>query len=331
MAKLVALVAAHRKTNDLRVVAAGGAGPGAGVSELVRDACASRTRARCPRSRSEFGHRQRARERHRVGKRSRRAVACALRPRRRRRARRRVDAWIWRATPLETGPDGRVLDVPRRNARPPPRVVGARALHDFDGNPGGDAGADGAAGPGGFFSAAAAASRDIRDGGPSSLRADASGISGSDPDPSPRRDPLSTNTLGGAPEHHHAGTSPESRRRSISAARRVAMESDDLPHLPELAFAPPPMTRRAARRATARRRRRTAEPARRTTPRTGRRNNSGGSNTRSRTVRVRSEASRETRLRTRSAWRVSARGRPSRVSRVGRELRLGGFCFGSRE
>ena len=244
MAKLVALVAAHRVKDDLRVVAAGGDGTVSWVSELIRDACAlANTRAVPPIAILSLGTGNELANVTGWGKRY--ATGDSLVPFVRDVAGGRVvdvDAWIWRATPLETGPDGRVLDVPRRNARPPPRVfsVGARALHDFDGNPGGDdPGGDGSAGPGGFVTAA---SRDVRDGGPSSLRADASGISGSDPDPSPRRDPLSTNNPGGAPDHHHAGTSPESRRRSISAARRAAMESDDLPHLPELAFAPPPMT-----------------------------------------------------------------------------------------
>ena len=165
----VALVAAHPRTNDLRVVAAGGDGTVSGVSELIRDACAlANTRAVPPIAILRLGTGNELANVTGWGKRY--ATGDSLVPFVRDVAGGRVvgvDAWIWRATPLETGPDGRVLDVPRRNARPPPRVVGARALHDFDGNPGGDAGADGAAGPGGFFSAAAA-SWDVLDGGPSS-------------------------------------------------------------------------------------------------------------------------------------------------------------------
>ena len=218
MAKLVSLVSSHRSRDDLRFVAAGGDGTVSWVAELIHDACALvGTRNVPPIAILSLGT---GNELARVTGWGATYAGHSLVPFVRDVAFGKVigvDSWLWRATPLDVGPDGRILDRPRRNARAPERVVGERALHDFGA---GSAREWNAVAEDGFATESSPGNE------PSgAATADARGV----------EDSFAVGTDADAPP-------PASRRLSMSAARRFAAESSDLPHLPEMAFAPPPMT-----------------------------------------------------------------------------------------
>ena len=204
----MSLVSSHRSRDDLRFVAAGGDGTVSWVAELIHDACALvGTRNVPPIAILSLGT---GNELARVTGWGAAYDGRSLVPFVRDVASGKVigvDSWLWRATPLEVGPDGRILDRPRRNARAPERAVGDRALHDF-----------------GTGSA--------REWNPAAEDETAA-------ESSPAKESR------GDGDSFAVGTNaapPASRRLSVSAARRFAADSSDLPHLPEMAFAPPPMT-----------------------------------------------------------------------------------------
>jgi hypothetical protein len=135
MAKLVALVTQHRGRDDLRFVAAGGDGTVSWVAELVGDACALvGTDNVPPIAILSLGT---GNELARVTGWGTTYSGESLVPFVRDVASGKVvgvDSWLWRATPLDVDDAGKVMDRPRSDARAPSRVVGPRALHDFEGN-----------------------------------------------------------------------------------------------------------------------------------------------------------------------------------------------------
>ena len=237
MAKLVALVTEHRGRDDLRFVAAGGDGTVSWVAELVGDACALvGTDNVPPIAILSLGT---GNELARVTGWGTTYSGESLVPFVRDVAAGKVvgvDSWLWRATPLDVDDAGKVIDRPRSNARAPSRVVGPRALHDFEGNrvslftkgasPRSEAESDDVG-----ESTASKKSRGTREG--RDARIASSSIS-------------ETETFAlssGSARTRDAAAAPGSGRRlSVQFARKMAMENDDLPHLPTLAFAPPPLT-----------------------------------------------------------------------------------------
>ena len=223
MAKLVALVTAHRGREDLRFVAAGGGGTVSWGAELVGDACALvGTNSVPPIAILSLGT---GNELARVTGWGTTYSGESLIPFVRDVASGKVvgvDSWLWRATPLEVDEEGKVLDRPRSNARAPSRVIGPRALHDFEGDR-------------------------LRFPEKACDGVDDEAASGSDRTPSlasaTAREPDASRGAGSPrPESAEKG-----RRQSVQFARKMAMENDDLPHLPTLAFAPPPLTPPGAR------------------------------------------------------------------------------------
>lgn len=215
MAKLVALVAAHRGRDDLRFVAAGGDGTVSWVAELVGDACALvGTNSVPPIAILSLGT---GNELARVTGWGTTYSGESLVPFVRDVATGKVvgvDSWLWRATPLDVDENGKAMDRPRSNARAPSRVIGPRALHDFEGD---------------------------------RVRF---------PEKKPAREPLVDDDAASVSDAAAAegpegpvdsGSAEKGRRLSVQFARKMAMENDDLPHLPTLAFAPPPLTPPGAR------------------------------------------------------------------------------------
>ena len=224
MAKLVSLVTAHRGRDDLRFVAAGGDGTVSWVAELVGDACALvGTNSVPPIAILSLGT---GNELARVTGWGTSYAGESLVPFVRDVAAGKVvgvDAWLWRATPLEIDDRGKAIDRPRVNARAPSRVVGPRALHDFENNRVMS------------FPEEKRAREDVVDDERRGA-VDATSRARSVPD---ARDDASSLV--------QAADAEKGRRLSLQLARKMAMANDDLPHLPTLAFAPPPLTPPGAR------------------------------------------------------------------------------------
>ncbi len=216
MAKLVALVTEHRGRDDLRFVAAGGDGTVSWVAELVGDACVLvGTHDVPPIAVLSLGT---GNELARVTGWGATYQGESLVPFIRDVASGKVvgvDSWLWRATPLEVDSNGVPIDAPRRNLKPSQRVVGPHALHDFEGN---------------------MLAWEGEDGGTKNT---SRGVTDFEPETSSSRSILK-NANGDASPRGDSGMNP--RRLSVNIARKMALENDDLPHLPELAFAPPPLT-----------------------------------------------------------------------------------------
>ena len=235
MAKLVALVTQHRGRDDLRFVAAGGDGTVSWVAELVGDACALvGTDNVPPIAILSLGT---GNELARVTGWGTTYSGESLVPFVRDVAAGKVvgvDSWLWRATPLDVDDAGKVMDRPRSDARAPSRVVGPRALHDFEGN------------RVSLFKEEARGAENARIGAGNDdaweSTSSSRGSRGPGRDATQNVDPASSSI-----SETEALVSSSGRRLSVQFARKMAMENDDLPHLPTLAFAPPPLTPPGAR------------------------------------------------------------------------------------
>ena len=227
MAKLVSLITQHRGKDDLRFVAAGGDGTVSWVTELVGDACALvGTENVPPIAVLSLGT---GNELARVTGWGCTYTGESLVPFIRDVAVGNVvgvDSWLWRATPLEVDANGELIDSPSVNAKPAPsRVVGPNALHDFENN-----------------------GKHVVWGGQSSTstsRGDTNGTNtnGTNTASTPSSSSSARQTLeADRVSHLSPKDSNKTRRLSVNLARRMAFENDDLPHLPTLAFAPPPLT-----------------------------------------------------------------------------------------
>jgi diacylglycerol kinase (ATP) len=235
MAKLVALVTQHRGRDDLRFVAAGGDGTVSWVAELVGDACALvGTDNVPPIAILSLGT---GNELARVTGWGTTYSGESLVPFVRDVASGKVvgvDSWLWRATPLDVDDAGKVMDRPRSDARAPSRVVGPRALHDFEGN------------RVSLFKEEARGAEKARSGAGNDDAWESTSSSRGTRRPGPDATQNVAEAASSISETE-ALVSSSGRRLSVQFARKMAMENDDLPHLPTLAFAPPPLTPPGAR------------------------------------------------------------------------------------
>ena len=290
MSKLTDLVSAHRRSGDLRFVAAGGDGTVSWVAELVVDACAMVGTRNVPPIAvlslgtgnelarvTGWGAGFRGWEARGGSVRSfARDVACGKVV--------GVDSWLWRAVPLRLDELGvPIEDVERVASELSRSKLGwhrsSKRLNGLEGRRGVgfgsamflnsvleplDTAGGGSGGSTGDSSEENAyLSRGSTDGTVlpprndrciSPLHAGLEGKRGAPkvwdslPDASPAGDDVATTPRTTAPT---SSSSPgrTSVRYDFDLARGLAMESDDLPHHPELLFAPPPMTPPGAVRA----------------------------------------------------------------------------------
>ena len=279
MSRLTSLVSMHRHTGDLRFVAAGGDGTVSWVAELVSDACAMvGTRNVPPIAVLSLGT---GNELARVTgwgaalkgtdslRQFARDVACGRVV--------GVDSWLWRAVPLALDE----LGVPNEDVERVASELARSKLGWHRSREGGGGGGGGALGMGGdsrhgvgfgsamFLNSVLEPLPDSSSGGGSTgdsseenAYISRASVDGTVLPPRNGRciSPLHAGLEGRKsvpkvwdakyPDSSSPKASPRtSVRYDFDLARGLAMESDDLPHHPELLFAPPPMTPPGAVRA----------------------------------------------------------------------------------